>query len=668
LFCKYCPFFATGGVGGGQKTVPLQKFVTKPLKNFKDIAGRNGDLETHANNIYHKRAAEQGIAFLRTFNKPNLEVINRLHQQRLKEVEENRNRLRPIVETIIFLGRQNLAFRGHRDDGSIFHNISDESDVSVNEGNFRELLKYRISAGDKKLEEHLQSAHSNASYISKTTQNALISCCGKEISEKILTNVRASRYYSILFDETTDVSHLSQLSLTLRYVYDGNIHEDFVSFVDAFAELVNAKHKNEYESDEEDWKEARKLLTAEEALDETSTPRELSLTGKAIGQIVLSQLKKRLKLPLERCIGIGTDGCAVMLSEVRGAATEVQKEAKNAVKTPCYSHKLNNSISRSSKVPAIRDAVAVMKEVIAFFKSHPKRKTVLMSTLGCMLTALCETRWVERHEGVLQFSVDLAKIVETLEKISEWRDPSTAGKAASLVRTLCNAQFILSVLCLSDILSLTQSLSKLLQKTTLDLNDSAVQVNNTISILASRRENVDNSFNNVWQRAENLADELGVELNIPRIPRRSGRQIYRANHEANSAEEYYRVSIYAPLLDFVLTDLRERFSAETLDVFQLSVFIPENIVKNNPGENDKISKSLLDRFGSLLDVDKGVASILLKDEMLLWREKWIQEKERQKELPMIALDILARCDKNAFPIIHEYVLILANASGDKCIC
>ncbi|KAH0809408.1 hypothetical protein GEV33_013383 [Tenebrio molitor] len=254
-----------------------------------------------------------------------------------------------------------------------------------------------------------------------------------------------------------------RLSLTLRYVYDGNIHEDFVSLVDAIAELVNAKHKNDYESDEEDWKEARKLWTAEEALDEASTPRELSLTAKAIGQIVLSQLKKRLKLPLERCIGIGTDGCAA--------------------------------------------------------------------------------------------------------------------------------------------------------KTTLDLNDSAVQVNNTISILASRRENVDNSFNNVWQRAENLADQLGVELNIPRIPRRSGRQIYRANHEANSAEEYYRVSIYAPLLDFVLTDLRKRFSAETLDVFQLSVFIPENIVKNNPGENDKISKSLLDRFGSLLDVDKGVATILLKDEI-----------------------------------------------------
>ncbi|CAH1100927.1 unnamed protein product [Psylliodes chrysocephalus] len=672
LFCKYCPFFATGGVGRGQKAVPLQKLVTKPLINFKDIAGQNGDLETHANYIYHKRAAEQGVAFLHTYNNPNLEVINRVHQQRLKKVEENRERLRPIVETIIFLGRQNLAFRGHRDDLPILHNteISNECDMIVNEGNFRELLRFRVSAGDKKLEKHLQSASSNATYISKTTQNMLISCCGQEISEQILSKVRASRYYSILFDETTDVSHLSQLSLTLRYVHDGNIHEDFVSFVDPFEELAYAKHEHDYESDEENWKETKKLLTAEEKLDGPSTPKELSLTGKAIGQIVLYQLKKKLKLPLEQCLGIGTDGCAVMLSEVRGAVTEVQKEAKNAVRAPCYSHKLNNSISRSSKVPAIRDAVASMKEVIAFFKSHPKRKHVLMSTLGCALTSLCETRWVERHEGVLQFSVDLAKIVETLGKISEWRDPSTAGKAASLVTTLCNTQFMVSVLCLSDVLSLTQSLSKLLQKTALDLNGSAVQVKNTISILASRRENIDASFNNIWQRAENLANELGIELNIPRIPRLGGRQIYRANHQMNSAEEYYRVSIYAPLLDSVLTDLRERFSAETLGVFQLSVFIPENIIKSSPGENDKSIKFLLDRFGLLLGVDKGAASLLLKDELLLWREKWVQEKEQQKELPITALEILARCDKDAFPIIHEFVLVLAtlpvtNASAER---
>jgi hypothetical protein len=73
-------------------------------------------------------------------------------------VEENRVRIRRKVETIISLGGD-LAFRG-----PLFHNIntSDESDVCVNE----RALKFRVSAGDKKLEEHLQSAHSNTTYVS----------------------------------------------------------------------------------------------------------------------------------------------------------------------------------------------------------------------------------------------------------------------------------------------------------------------------------------------------------------------------------------------------------------------------------------------------------------------------------------------------------------------
>lgn len=168
----------------------------------------------------------------------------------------------------------------------------------------------------------------------------------------------------------------------------------------------------------------------------------------------------------------------------------------------------------------------------------------------------------------------------------------------------------------------------------------------------------------------NLVEQLDVELNIPRIPRHGGRQLYRANYEMNSAEEYYRVSIYTPLLDFVLSDLRERFSKETLDVFQLSIFIPENIVKNSSGGNDKSINFLLDRFGSVLDVDKSVASLLLRDELGLWREKWIHEKERRKELSITALEILTMCDKDAFPLIHEFVLVLAtlpvtNASAER---
>ncbi|XP_049816476.1 uncharacterized protein LOC126263425 [Schistocerca nitens] len=196
-------------------------------------------------------------------------------------------------------------------------------------------------------------------------------------------------------------------------------------------------------------------------------------------------------------------------------------------------------------------------------------------------------------------------------------------------------------------------------ETSIGLNDSATHVKNTIAILVSRRENLVTSFSSVWKRAEKLADQPGIELNIPRIPRYGRRQVYRDNPQTNSAEEYFRVTVYAPLLDFIITYLRERSSAETWDVFNLSVFSPESIVKISAGETEKIAESFTNRFGSLLDVDKGIASLMLRDEMLLWREKWNQETERQKELPTIALDILARCDNDAYPIIHKLLLVLA---------
>lgn len=51
---------------------------------------------------------------------------------------------------------------------------------------------------------------------------------------------------------------------------------------------------------------------------------EISITGKMLGQIVLNQLRE-MGLNLNKCVGIGTDGCSVMTSEVCGAVAEIIK-------------------------------------------------------------------------------------------------------------------------------------------------------------------------------------------------------------------------------------------------------------------------------------------------------------------------------------------------------
>ena len=103
------------------------------------------------------------------------------------EVSENRKILKSIIDTIIFLGRQGLALRGHRDDSQYHLDVGEYSTESV--GNLIELLNCRDRDGDKDSERHLESYSKNASYISKTTHE-LIQCNGKIIKKNPLQDTK----------------------------------------------------------------------------------------------------------------------------------------------------------------------------------------------------------------------------------------------------------------------------------------------------------------------------------------------------------------------------------------------------------------------------------------------------------------------------------------------
>jgi len=83
----------------------------------------------------------------------------------------------------------------------------------------------------------MRTASSRATNISKTVQNEISQRCGMVILSHILQRVRNSLYFSILFDDTTHLSHMSWLSLAVRYVHKGGVHEDFLEFVDVHAEV-----------------------------------------------------------------------------------------------------------------------------------------------------------------------------------------------------------------------------------------------------------------------------------------------------------------------------------------------------------------------------------------------------------------------------------------------
>lgn len=245
LFCKYCVLFSDKG--GKDRATLLKKFVNEPLKKYAKLWGKDGDLEAHSKLQYHIECLLIAEDFKHTYQNPDKDIINIMNTERINQINENRNRLKPIIETIIFLGRQNIPLRGHHDSGDFFQKVNDSvstTESTFNKGNFRETLKFRILCGDSNLENHLMSTHSKATYISPIIQNDIIECCKVYITEQILKEVQESKYYSIIFDEITDIAHVSQISLILRYTYNSMIKENFICFVNCHNIYKTLLHLN----------------------------------------------------------------------------------------------------------------------------------------------------------------------------------------------------------------------------------------------------------------------------------------------------------------------------------------------------------------------------------------------------------------------------------------
>ena len=82
------------------------------------------------------------------------------------------------------------------------------------------------------LEKHLKNRIKNTIYISKTSQNDLINCCGKFITEFDFRKMKVNQFFSTEADEASDCSNQKQLSLVIRY-FDSDfvIREEFLGFL-----------------------------------------------------------------------------------------------------------------------------------------------------------------------------------------------------------------------------------------------------------------------------------------------------------------------------------------------------------------------------------------------------------------------------------------------------
>lgn len=120
-----------------------------------------------------------------------------------------------------------------------------------------------------------------------------------------------------------------------------------------------------------------------------------------------------------------------------------KKKCFNAVRCLCFNHALNNSLAQASTMSSIRNTIGTLKAIIAFFNKSTKKHKLLTDTIGHKLIGLCQTRWVELHDGIIQFKKILPQLVIVLTEITKWKESSmTTSKVKSFVLSICDTDFI----------------------------------------------------------------------------------------------------------------------------------------------------------------------------------------------------------------------------------
>lgn len=488
IFCVACMLFSSGD----------QILRTKPLSdwsNAKKIVSKH--LATQAHQSAQLRAAE----FLHICTGKSQSICAALDRSYQDTTERNKNGVKAIIDLIAVCGQQNIPIRGHTDE----------------RGNFQAILNYRAD-GDEALKQYLQLAPSNANYCGHQVQNELIELCGKQIQNAILEKCRKAQWFSVLSDETADISNSEQVSILVRYVDSdsggkNSVREDFLCFVS----------------------------TAD-------------TTGETLTKVLLDKLNE-FDLDPVNMVGQGYDGAGNVSGKVRGVQARVKQLYPAATYVHCRNHALNLAIVHSTRIPLVRNTLGSVQDMVSFMTASPKRLQCFLSdsTTKQCLRKFSDTRW-SQHDACLSTVIEnYENMFVTMGRLKTEGDPKSCNTASSLFRAMESFDFIISIIVIQGLLQYLTPLSNSLQNPACDLPKASSNASALVTVFENKRE--DTTFGRMWDKACALATKVDV---TPSVPRTVTMQTKRSNTPAATPEEYWRRNLYLPFIDHLTTEVRER--------------------------------------------------------------------------------------------------------------
>ena len=519
VYCFPCRFFEVN---------PDSVLAVTGFSDWKHGRGKRGTLTIHEASNKHRAAVLSWKDFLSTLQN-DTSIANQLERGRGRTIQENRQYVTYLLEVILCCAQQGLPLRGHRE---VEHH---DDDTAINMGNFRNILKLTSRHIDL-LHHKLTSGPRNATLIGHDYQNSMLSLLAQSVLESIINEVRVARYYTILVDETKDISKKEQLTLILRYVLNGVVHERFISY--SYCEELHAAAITSYIYD--------------------------ALTG--------------IGLSIANCVSQCYDGASVMSGSSTGVCTRILQDNPKAIYIHCHAHQLNlalvdccRSLSYASDFFSLLESLYVyMSSSVPHSILLKKQKELKLREIE--LVKLSDTRWTCRHASIKAVKNTITAIIAALEELAD-NTGSRAIDARGLLHQVKSFSFLLSLILFERIFSITGNLSNLLQAKTINYAAAATSISATKTSLETLRSETE--WKSIWDSAVELAGHQEITI----TPIRSRRQRHPPSLLSHSVIDTttgitpdpameYRTSVYYASIDTLLGELNRRFSETNLSLLK----------------------------------------------------------------------------------------------------
>ena len=136
----------------------------------------------------------------------------------IKQVKENRHYVKTIVEVMLLTATQNMAQRCHRENLNI---------ENVNPGNLKKKLQLVARHGPA-ISARFMDGSVLTRYTSKKIQNEILATLAAMVRDEVIEEVKSSKFFSILVDESKDICKNEQISIVLRFFSKNKIQECFL--------------------------------------------------------------------------------------------------------------------------------------------------------------------------------------------------------------------------------------------------------------------------------------------------------------------------------------------------------------------------------------------------------------------------------------------------------